>query len=483
MTTMAEVLGNFLSNAACFLVLNCGENAIWIFNLCILGLVPDSAKYQAAVGLARVFFNISCWSILCAFVSTLQVYVPPAFGADKPHLVAAYCQRAFILCTIVAIPCLVFQFFFGHVLYIFQQTDEIINLSTTYLYYLLPSIPLMVCDRIHRIVLQTAELNFDLYAITITTFVVNCAITWLFVFTWDTGYLGLIFGMYIGYIWRTLVQIVSLYNHNLLKNIWSLTACNVLMDYEENVQMSRIGLQMVFQNMLNWWVFECIVILASWSTHGDPIYTAIAAIYTEVLEFMAMVWLGVAQASSIPLGAALGDGNASHAAKLFNLSAIWTFVIGVFVNLPFILFPYTMFKLFSTSSEVRDGLVDIAWNLALSSQIMVPFFHSSCVCYSIDETGWLIWGGAIGFYVMSLPLCGYMLWSHPAQSNYWKLIISLSTFGIGALLQTVYIYSKLFAVSWESQSEKALKKLSKSEAATLADGDDEDVPLLRQKTE
>ena len=145
----------------------------------------------------------------------------------------------------------------------------------------------------------------------------------------------------------------------------------------------------------------------------------------------AMVWLGVAQASSIPLGSALGDGNASHAAKFFNLSAIWTFVIGVFVNLPFILFPYTMFKLFPTSSEVRDGLVDIAWNLALSSQIMVPFFHSSCVCYSIDETGWLIWGGAIGFYVMSLPLCGYMLWSHPTQSNYWKLIISLSTFGIG----------------------------------------------------
>ena len=118
------------------------------------------------------------------------------------------------------------------------------------------------------------------------TFVVNCAITWLFVFTWDTGYLGLVFGMYIGYIWRTLVQIVSLYNHNLLKNVWTLTACNVLMDYEENVQMSRIGLQMVFQNMLNWWVFECIVILASWSTHGDPTCTAIAAIYTEILEFM-----------------------------------------------------------------------------------------------------------------------------------------------------------------------------------------------------
>lgn len=114
---------------------------------------------------------------------------------------------------------------------------------------------------------------------------------------------------------------------------------------------------------------------------------------------------------------------------------------------------------------------------------MVPFFHSSCVCYSIDETVWLIWGGAIGFYVMSLPLCGYMLWSNPAQSNDWKLIISLSTFGIGALLQTVYIYSKLFAVSWESQSEKALKKLNKSEAATLSNGDDEDVPLLRQKNE
>jgi len=468
----------FVKDAVCFLLLNSSENVIWVFNLIICGFLDDNdgAKLQAAVGLARVFYNISCWSILVSFINSLSVFIPQAFGANKMHLLGAFSQRCCLLSFVLFIPLIAIQFTFSYLLPLFGQSGKIADLSITYLYYLTALTPyfltfwklqvfvmsFMVLDRINRWILQSEQgTSTILYKITFYSFFVNVGATLYFVFT--LGYIGLIYGMLCGYLARLTMEFYYLEQLRLLNRVWKPVSFRVLVNLDGMLQILRTGGQIVFQNFLTWGIYEIIILIVSWSTNGDVTSTAIAAIYTEILEMMAVLWMGVGQASGTALGLALGERNRRKVSKTMKDTMYGTAKLACALNFLIVSVLYLFSDLFTSLHDVNDGLRFISWHFFLTSFIMAMFSHAQSCMYAIDKTNHLVFSGFVSFYIVSIGVTFLPISFNWIRSNLWITIIACSNIAIGYSCQTLYCHRFISKINWRKEFSHMGTRMKKAE--------------------
>merc|ERR1719354_635542 len=248
------------------------------------------------------------------------------------------------------------------------------------------------------------------------------------------------------------MQFYYLHKLRLLDRVWKPVSFHVLGNLDG-----------ILQSLLSWCIFEVIMIMVSWGTNGDVASTAVAAIYTEILEMMALLWVGVGQASGITLGLAMGERNRRLVSNTVRDTMYGTAKLACAINVIVASVLYLFPNLFTSRHDVNEGLRFISWHFFFTSFSMAMFSHAQSCMYAIDKTSRLLFSGVISFYVVSIGVTLLPIVFNWTRSKSWITMIACSNIGIGCLCQTLYCHRYFSKINWRKEFSLMRKRMKRTE--------------------
>jgi len=381
----------------------------------------------AAVAVGHLFFfaiTVIGMGILCA----LDPVSSPAVGADDPVGVARGVQRGVVLGAGLSLAAMALMVPVGPLLTLFRQPPEVVPIATRYVHALIPAVFPFYVFVVLRQGLQAMGRVRAIVITVIAANLLNAGLDWVFIFGHlGAPALGAVGSAWVTTLsrWFTTVALIALAWPYLAPTLRPLR--REALAAGPLLQLLQVGGPVGAQQWLVIGVFACAGLLMG-SMGAVPLAGHQVALQLAALTFM--VPLGVAQATSVLVGQAVGRGD-DHAARRATGAGM---VVGVgFMALTavmFLAFPGILARVFSDDAPVIAAvelLLPIAGVFQIFDGMQVV---AAGALRGVGDTRAPMVLNLVGFWILGLPVSlalGFGLdWGPPGV--WWGLAI-----GIGAV--------------------------------------------------
>jgi multidrug resistance protein, MATE family len=393
-----------------------------------------SAAALAAVALGNIyFFSVAIFGLGVLLV--LDPVISQAVGARDERGIARGIQRglvmAFILATLSLIPLLFVQPF----IVFLRQPADVVPMAVGYVHAATPGIFAFLAFVVLRQTLQSMDLVRPLVVTILFANLVNAALNWVLVF----GRLGLPALGPVGTGWASTIS-----RWTMLLVLIALTLPQLgrflrpagmeVLRLRPLARMLRVGLPVGAQLELEVSAFAAVAFIMGWIGTAEMAGHQVA-INLASLTFM--VPLGIAQASSVRVGQAVGKGRPARARGAARAALLTGAGFMTFTALAFLFFPGPLTALYTNEPEVvliAVALIPIAGVFQVFDGIQVV---AAGVLRGIGDTTAPFLSYLVAFWGLGMPLGIYLAFRTPAGpvGLWWGLVAGLAAVALFLLLR------------------------------------------------
>ena len=393
-----------------------------------------SAAALAAVALGNLYF----YTVSTAAAGTLLVLDPiisQASGARDAHRIALGVQRGLVLAVLLAVPIALLLWPVRHVLVLFRQPPELIELAESYVRIsilgLLPFLAFVVL----RQTLQALHRVRALVLVVVTGNVVNAGLNWILVY----GHFGAPPMGVAGSAWATAVSrwVMTLL---LFAGGWRVLRGAVLPWRREAfhgaslARMFRLGWTIGLQQVLEFGVFAAIGLLMG--VLGTPEMAA-HEIALNLASLTFMVPLGFGAAAAVRVGHAVGEGNRAAARERARTALVCGVGFMVCTAVAMLIFPRVIAAAYTNQplvASIAASLIPIAGMFQLFDGIQAV---SAGVLRGLGDTRAPFVVNLAGFWLCGFPVSVALAFHTPlrALGLWWGLAAGLAVVAILLMLR------------------------------------------------
>lgn len=402
---------------------NVGIMAMGVVDTMMVGHYSSSALASVALG-HFYFFSIAIFGM--GVLQVLDPLVAQAVGARDDSAIGGAVQRGFVLSVLLG--AVLFPLFFacGPVLRLLRQPEEAIPGAVTFVVILAPSVFAMLAFVVMRQTLQAKRLLAPIVIAIVLGNVLNAGLNWVLIFgNLGSPALGIrgtaiatlisrfaVAGFVFAFSWRELGPY--------------LRAPMTRFDGAALGAMLRLGIPIGLQQELEVTAFSFMMILMGWLGTVALVGHQIAINLASVTY---MVPLGVASASAVLVGHAVGRGDATGARR----AALAGLACGVgFMTLSALLFltvPTALARLYTTDASVialASALIPIAGFFQVFDGIQVV---SLGVLRGVGDTRMPMVMSLVGYWIIGIPVGAWLAFAlgFGAEGVWWGSVFGLAS--------------------------------------------------------
>ncbi len=393
----------------------------------------------AAVAIGHLyFFGVSVVGMGILFA--LDPVISQAVGADDVNGIARGVQRGIVLATGLSVVCMALLMPAGWVLDVLRQPPEVVPIGARYVVGLVPGVlpfyvfvvlrqSLQAMGRVRAIVIAVVAANL-----------LNAGLNWVFIFgNLGAPALGAVGSAYVTSVsrWFTMFALLAL--------AWPYLAPSLRPFRREAlaagplVQLLRVGGPVGAQQWLEVGVFATAGLLMGWM---GAIALAGHQVALQLAALTFMVPLGVAQATSVMVGQAVGRSDTSGARRATGSGMLLGVGFMTATAVVFLSFPDLLSRVFSNDAPVIASaalLLPIAGVFQVFDGIQVV---AAGALRGVGDTRVPMLVNLFGFWVLGLPTSlwlGFGLGWGPV-GVWWGLAVGI---GVVAVLLTLRVRRRL----------------------------------------
>lgn len=413
-TTVSFELQTILKSSIPLVVTFLLQNSLSVCSIFAVGHISSEAL--AGITLGAMTANITAISTIAGLASSLDTFLPQAYGAKKYHLVGIIFQRCSLLIfTIMLFVCISWWLWAEDILVHFLPDKQSAVYASQYLKVTSFGMPGYILFETGKRFLQSQGI-FD--ASTYVLFIcapLNAVMNYTLVWILDLGFIGAPIAVSINYTLMAFglyIYTVTTKNKiNPLKCWTKFELDRVLRNWGELIKLSIPNLIMIMSEFLS---FEILTLLASYL---GTIPLAAQSILATMASLTYQIPYGVSIASSTRIANFLGAQLPKSAFITCKSTYIFTTVIA-FINCSFLFFGRNLIaNWFSNDTRVIE-LAENVFPLLAIMQIFDALNSTSAGC--LRGQGLQRIGGYVNlfsYYLVGLPLGAYIGFYYPNSEN------------------------------------------------------------------
>ncbi|KAH3661701.1 hypothetical protein OGAPHI_006552 [Ogataea philodendri] len=417
------------------------ENSLGLCSIFAVGHISPQAL--AGITLGTMSCNISALAIICGLASSLDTFLPQAYGAGKYKVVGLIFQRcSALIFTIMAVVCVCWWIWAEVVLIKILPDEESAKLAATYLRVITFGLPGYIFFETGKRFLQAQGI---FQASTYVLFVcapLNALLNYLLVWVFKFGYVGAPIAVSINYTLMALGLLTyTITTNNEVRPLrcWNgLTLEKAFSNWKELIKLSIPNLIMIMSEFLG---FEILTLLSSYL---GTVPLAAQSVITTMASLTYQVPYGVSIAASTRVANYLG----AELPKEARIAAKMVFVLTAFIAVVdtslLLLGRRQIANLFSNNKDVIE-VVSSVLPLVAFIQVFDALNATSAGCLrgqGLQRIGGLV--NLVSYYVIGIPL-GFFLSFYFPKDHPLGLFGLWTGFGVALLIigaiQSYYVIS------------------------------------------
>lgn len=274
-----------------------------------------------ALGIGRMYFNVTCLSIGLGFVSALNTLAPQAVGAKTDRqLHRTHFQMAIISTLILSFPCYVLLFMAEPILVLIGQDPTIAHMAGRYCSLIVPGYLLTIFFFAMQRLGQSLDWVWELFLCCVSGLLASVVVLLVFVTWFQWSYVGaaIAFDTYTSV--PTLMLLWFFYRGRRL-NIYSFVGFGKTeglgrgdapkITIHRLTEYLRLAFPAIFQACLEWWYVESVT-LACGVLPNPKITTGASLVLSYLQTLLIMIWLGFQNASTVHIGIFIGSAGSAR---------------------------------------------------------------------------------------------------------------------------------------------------------------------------
>nr|AHH83753.1 multidrug and toxic extrusion transporter [Vaccinium corymbosum] len=407
----------------------------------------------AGASIAMVGAQGLAYGIMLGMASAVQTVCGQAYGAKQYGAMGIICQRAIILHLGMAILLTFLYVYFGEVLKIIGQAEDIAEKGQIFARGMIPQLYAFSISCPLQRFLQAQNIANPLAYMSLSVFLVHIFLSWLVVYHFDFGLLGAALTLSLS--WWILVVLQGLYIllSPSCKNTWtgfSMRAVHEMWPYFKLTFASAVML------CLEIWYVQGLVLISGFLSNPTIALDSLSIClnyWTWDLEFM----LGLSAAVSVRVSSELGAGYPMVAKFSVIVVNMTTILISVVFSAIVLVFRVGLSELFTSDEEVIEAVSNLTPLLAISVFLNGVQPILSGVAIGSGWQGLVAYVNLTTYYIIGLPIgcvLGFKT-SLGAAGIWWGMII-------GVILQTATLIVITARTNWNAEAAKAIDRLKNS---------------------
>jgi len=393
-----------------------------------------SATDLAAVAIGNLyFFAIAVFGMGMLFA--LDPVISQAVGADDVPGVARGVQRAGLIAGVLSLGAMALLVPAGPMLTLARQPAEVVPVADAYAHGLIPGIVPFYAFVVFRQTLQAMGRVRPIVITVLAANAVNAGLNWVLIFgnlgapalgaegsSWVTSLSRwFMIALLLRFTWRDLEPVLR----PLRRDAWRLRPL---------VRFVRVGAPIGAQQFLEFGVFGAAGLLMG------LLGTVAVASHQVALQLAAltfMVPVGVAQATSVVVGQAVGREDPSAARRAVGAGVVSVTGFMTLTAMAFLTLPGPLARLFSSDPAVVAAavtLLPIAGVFQIFDGLQVA---AAGALRGVGDTQVPMLLNLVGFWMVGLPVCAYLGFRTELgpRGVWWGLAVGIGVVGILLLLR------------------------------------------------
>ncbi|XP_010493132.1 PREDICTED: protein DETOXIFICATION 36-like [Camelina sativa] len=416
----------------------------------------------AAASLGNSGFNMFSIGLMLGMGSAVETLCGQAHGAHRYDMLGVYLQRSTIVLVLTGLPMTVLFIFSKPLLTSLGEPADVASMASVFVYGMVPMIfayavnfPIQKFLQAQSIVTPSAYISAAILAL-------HLVLTWLSVFKFGWGLLGLSVVHSLSWWIIVLAQIVYIKISPRCRRTWvgfSWKAFDGLWDF---FQLSAASAVML---CLESWYSQILVLLAGLLKDPELALDSLA-ICMSISAMSFMVSVGFNAAASVRVSNELGAGNPRSAAFSTAVTTVVSFLLSLFEAVVILSWRHVISYIFTDSEAVAEAVAELSPFLAITIVLngVQPVLSGVAV-----GCGWQAYVAYVNigcYYIVGIPI-GYVLGFtyDMGARGIWTGMIG------GTLMQTIILVIVTFRTDWDKEVEKASRRLDQWEDSS---------PLLKQ---
>ncbi|XP_057525015.1 protein DETOXIFICATION 27-like isoform X1 [Amaranthus tricolor] len=387
------------------------------------------------------------FGLLLGMASALETLCGQAYGAKKLHMLGVYMQRSWIvlfLCCFVLLPLYIFP---APLLKLMGQAEDVAELSGLVSVWLIPlhfSFAFVFpVQRFLQSQLQTGIIAW----VSFGAFLVHILLSWLFVYVFDMGIIGLcvalnvswwilFFGQFGFVVWGGCPYTWIGFSSQAFSGLWDFFKLS-----------AASGVMLCLEN----WYYRILVLMVGGLENAAIAVDALSVCMT-INGWEMMIPLAFFAATGVRVSNELGAGNGKGAKFATKVSVITSTIIGLMFCVIIMALHDKFAIIFSDSAPVLEEVDRLSWLLAVTILLNSVQPVLSGVAVGSGWQGWVAYINIGCYYVVGLPL-GILMGCvfNTGVMGIWAGMI----FG-GTALQTVILGVVTALCHWDKEAQKVV---------------------------
>lgn len=399
-----------------------------------------------AVTLANVTLGMTT-AIFIGLATCLDTLCPQAYGAQQYKLVGLYFQRCVAISFIVAIPIAFFWFFSSRIFALMVEDQQIINISSRYLRFLICAIPGFIFFECGKKYLQAQGDFTSGQYILLSCTPINVLFNYLFIVKLNLGYIGAPFAITITYNSMGCLLILAIYlRRQKAKRLQDKTDCwhemsmSIFHDWRPMIAFAIPGIVMI---EAEFFAFEMLTVV---SARFGTLMLAAQSVAASIQTITFQIPFSVGVTASNRIAFHIGSGNATNCHIATRCTLLYMgCLIGVTNFLLLMFGRYPISRFFTNDQQVIAKSMQLLPIIAVN-QLWDAYNVLSAGC--LRAQGRQRIGGylnLLAYYVIGLPLALLLGFKFKLEAQ--GLWLGL---GIGVLVLSVSEMYCVYTSDWKS---------------------------------
>ena len=336
----------FLAIAIPFMLATVTQPLLGAMDTAIIGRLEE-ASYIAGVAIGSTIFSTIYWLFGFLRVSTSAFSAQSLGRHEEKDPYTAYFRPFFIALLISGVFIVLQEFIQQAAIMIYNPESEVILQANTYFDILIWGAPFVLLGYVNIGWLMGRKLARETLILQISMNVLNILLDILFVLVWDFGVAGVAYGTLIAQIYGF---VAGMY---LVAKKLELAKClhfrQDIFDVASLKKIMSVNLDLIIRTI-------CLLVMTNMfvakGTEFGTLTLAANAILFQIQYLISYMFDGIANASSVFAGEAIGEKNAKELKEVFSISNVYTALLSVLLAAIMLVFGDPILSLFTTIESV-----------------------------------------------------------------------------------------------------------------------------------
>ncbi|CAN8294184.1 unnamed protein product [Cochlearia groenlandica] len=406
----------------------------------------------AAASLGNSGFNMSTFGLLLGMGSAVETLCGQAHGAQRYDMLGVYLQRSTIVLLLTGLPLTLLFIFSKTLLTFIGEQNDVASMSSTFIYGMIPMIFAYAINFPMQKFLQAQSIVTPSAYISAFTLVVHFCLSWLAVYKFGCGLLGLSMVHSMSWWIMVVAQVVYIKMSDTCRKTWigfSWRAFDGLWDFLKLSASSAVML------CLEIWYGQILILLAGLLKNPEVSLDSVT-ICMSISAISLMVSIGFNAAASVRVSNELGAGNPKSAAFSTIVTTGVSFTLSLFEAIVILSLRHVISYIFTDSLQVAEAVAKLSPYLAVTIVLngVQPVLSGVAV-----GCGWQAFVAYVNigcYYIVGIPI-GYVLgFTYDlGAKGIWTGMIC------GTLMQTMILLIVTLRTDWDKEVEKSSRRLDR----------------------